>query len=70
MDPLPGITDQDLCQSEAWLGKGRCLAGVIRAVVAGPLPKAHHRGCGLREHLARPWRGAGGHVVGWMMGRE
>ncbi len=66
----PGVTDQDLRRSEAWLGKHRCLAGVIRAVVAGPPPKAHRCGRGRREHLARPWRGAGGCVVGWMIGRE
>ncbi len=66
----PGVTDQDLCQSEAWLGKCRHLAGVIGAVIAGLPPKAHHRGRGRGEHLSRPWRGAGGRVVGWMMGRE
>jgi hypothetical protein len=66
----PGVTDQDVRRSEAWLGKRRRLAGVIRAVVAGPPPKAHRRGRGRGEHLARPWRGAGGRVVGWMMGRE
>ncbi len=66
----PGVTDQDLRRSEAWLGKRRRPAGVIRAVVAGPLPKAHRRDRGRREHLARPWRGAGGRVVGWMIGRE
>ncbi len=66
----PGVTDQDLRRSEAWLGNCRRLAGMIRAVVAGPLPKAHRRGHGWREHLARPWRGAGGRVVGWMMERE
>ena len=33
-------------------------------------PAAHRRGRGRGEHLARPWRGAGGRVVGWMMGRE
>ncbi len=67
----PGVTDQDLPQSEAWLGKHQHLAGVIRAVVAGPLRQAHCCSRGRGEHLARPWRGAGGHVVGWMtMGRE
>jgi hypothetical protein len=30
-----GVTDQDLRQSEAWLGNRRRLAGVIRAAVAG-----------------------------------
>ncbi len=34
----PGVTDQDLRQSEAWLGNRRRLAGVIRALVASPLP--------------------------------
>ncbi len=48
-----GVTDQDLRRSEAWLGKRRRLAGVIRAVVAGPPPKAHRRGRGRGEHLAR-----------------
>jgi hypothetical protein len=67
---MPGVTDQDLHRSEAWLGKRRPLAGVIRAVVAGLPPKAHRRGCGRGEHLARPWRGPEGRVVGWMMGRE
>jgi hypothetical protein len=62
--------DQDLRRSEAWLGKRRRLAGMIRAVVAGPPAKAHLHGRGRGEHLTRPWRGAGGHVVGWMMGRE
>ncbi len=66
----PGVTDQDLRRSEAWLGKRRRLPGVIRAVVAGLPPKAHRRGRGRGEHLARPWCGAGGRVVGWMMGRE
>jgi hypothetical protein len=55
----PGDTDQDLHRSEAWLGKRRCLGGVIRAVVAGPPPQAHCRGRGRGEHLARPRRGAG-----------
>jgi hypothetical protein len=66
----PGVTDQDLRRSEAWLGKRRRLAGVIRAVVAGLPPKAHCRGRGWGELLARPWRGAGGRVAGWMMGLE
>ncbi len=66
----PEVTDQDLRQSEAWLGECRRLAGVIRAVIAGLPPKAHRRGRGRGEHLSRPWRGAGGRVVGWMMGRE
>ena len=64
----PGVTDQDLRRSEAWLGKRRRLAGVIRVVVAGLLPKAHRCGRGWGEHLARPWREAGGRMVGWMMG--
>ena len=55
----PGDKDQDLRRSEAWLGKRRCLAGVIRAVVAGPPPQAYRRGRGCGEHLARPRRGAG-----------
>jgi hypothetical protein len=58
--------DQDLCWSEAWLGKCRQLAGVIRAVVSGLPPKAHRCGRGGGEHLARPWRGTGGRVVGDM----
>jgi hypothetical protein len=66
----PGVTDQDLRRSASWLGNSRRLAGMIRAVVAGMPPKAHHRGRGWREHLARPWQGAGGCVVGWMIGRE
>jgi hypothetical protein len=53
----PGVTDQDLRRSETWLGKRRQLAGMIRAVVAGPLPKAHHCGRGWGEHVARPWPG-------------
>ncbi len=56
----PGVTDQDLRRSETWLVKRRRLAGVIRAVIVGPPPKAHRRGRGRGEHLARPWRGAGG----------
>jgi hypothetical protein len=67
---MPGVTDQDLRRSEAWLGKCRRLAGMIRAVVNGPPPKANRRGRGRGKHLARPWHGAGGHVVGWMMGCE
>jgi hypothetical protein len=59
----PGVTDQNLHRSEAWLGNIRHLAGMIRAVVAGPPPQAHHCGCGQGEHLARPWCGAGGCVV-------
>jgi hypothetical protein len=58
-----GVTDQDLRRSEEWLGNHRCLTGVIRAVVASPLPQAHHCGRGWGEHLARPWRGAGGRVL-------
>ncbi len=42
----PGVTDQDLRRSEAWLGKRRRLAGVIRAVVPSPPPQAHRRGRG------------------------
>jgi hypothetical protein len=60
----PGFTDQDLRRLEAWLGNHRRLAGVIRAVVAGPPPQAHRRGRGRGEYLARPWRGAGGRVGG------
>jgi hypothetical protein len=48
----PGVTDQDLRRSVAWLGKHRRFAGVIRAVVTGPPLKAHRRGCGRGEHLA------------------
>ncbi len=66
----PGVADQDLRRSEAWLSKCRCLAGVISAVIARPPPKAHHRGRSRGEHLARPCCGTGGCVVGWMMGRE
>ncbi len=68
----PGVTDQDLRRSEAWLGKCRRLASMIKAVIAGPPSKAHCHGRGRGEHLARPWRGAGGWVVmvGWMMGCE
>jgi hypothetical protein len=42
--------DQDLRRSEAWLGNCRRLAGVIRAVVAGLLPQAHHRSRGQLSH--------------------
>jgi hypothetical protein len=42
----PGGMDQDLRRSEAWLGNRWHLAGMIRAVVAGPLPQAHCCGCG------------------------
>jgi hypothetical protein len=66
----PGVMDQDLHRSEAWLDKRRCLMGVIRAVVAGPPPQAYRRGRGQGEHLARPLRGAGGRVVGWMIRPE
>ncbi len=48
----PGVTDQDLRRSEAWLDKRRRLTGVIRTVVAGPLPQAHCHGRGRGEHLA------------------
>jgi hypothetical protein len=40
----PGVMDQDLRRSEAWLGNRRRLAGVIRAVVAGLPPQAQCRG--------------------------
>ena len=53
-----GVTDQDLRRSEAWLDKRLRLAGVIRAVVAGPPPQAHRRSRGRGGHLARPRRGA------------
>jgi hypothetical protein len=59
----PGVTDQDLHQSEAWLGNRRRLTGVIGAVVASPLPQAHCHGCGPGEHLARPRRGTGGCIL-------
>ncbi len=59
----PGVTDQDLRRSEAWLGNRRRLAGVIRAVVAGPPPQAHRRSRGRGGHLARPRRGAWGRMV-------
>jgi hypothetical protein len=65
-----GVMDQDLRWSEAWLGKRRHLTGMIRAVVARSQPKAHRCGRGQGEHLVRPWRGAGGCMVGWMMGHE
>jgi hypothetical protein len=42
-------------RSEAWLGNRQRLAGVIRAVVAGPPPQAHRRGRG---------RGRGGISLG------
>ncbi len=42
----PGVMDQDLRRSEAWLGNRRRLTGAIRAVVAGLLPQAHRRGRG------------------------
>ncbi len=59
----PGVTDHNLRWSEAWLGNRRHLPGVIRAVVAGPLPQAHCCGHGRGGHLARPRRGAGGCMV-------
>jgi hypothetical protein len=59
----PRVTDQDLHRSEAWLGNHRHLMGIIRAVVAGPLPQAHHCSYGRGGHLARPWRGARGGMV-------
>ncbi len=40
------VTDQDLHRSEVWLSNHRRLAGMIRAVVAGPPPQAHRRGSG------------------------
>jgi hypothetical protein len=58
-----GVSDQDLRRLEAWLGNHRRLAGVIRAVIAGPPPQAHCHGRGWGEHLARPRRGAMGRVV-------
>jgi hypothetical protein len=61
---MPGVMDQDLRRSEAWLGKHWRLAGVIRAVIAGLPPKAHPHSCGQGEHLARPWRGTRGHACG------
>jgi hypothetical protein len=59
----PGVTDQDLRWSEAWLSNRWRLAGMIKAVIAGPPLQAHHRGRARGEHLARPRRGAGGRVV-------
>jgi hypothetical protein len=63
---MPGVMEQDLRWSEAWLGKCQHLSGVIRAVVAGQPPQAHCRGRGWGEHLAKPQRGAGRRVVGWI----
>jgi hypothetical protein len=60
---MPGVTDQDLRRSEAWLGNHRRLAGVIRAVVASPPLQGHPRGRGRGGHLARPRRGAEGRMV-------
>jgi hypothetical protein len=60
---MPGVTDQDLHRSEAWLGNRRCLAVMIRAVVAGPLPQAQRPGCRQGGHIARPRHGAGGRMV-------
>jgi hypothetical protein len=51
---MPGVTDQDLRWSEAYLGDRRRLAGVIKAVFAGPPPQAHRRGRGWEEHFAKP----------------
>jgi hypothetical protein len=62
---MPGVTDRDLRQSEAWLGNRRRLAGAIRAVVTGLPPQAHCRGCGRGGHLARPRHGAGGRMVSY-----
>jgi hypothetical protein len=41
-----GVMDQDLRQSEAWLGNCRRLVGAIRGVVAGMPPQAHRGGRG------------------------
>jgi hypothetical protein len=60
---MPGVTDQDLCQLEAWLGNRRHLAGVMRNVITGLPPQAHCHGHGRGEHLARPRRGARGCIV-------
>ncbi len=60
----PGATDQDMRRLEAWLGNRRRLAGVIRAVVAGPPPQAQRCSRGRGGHLARPQRGAGGVLKG------
>jgi hypothetical protein len=59
----PGVTDQDMRRLEAWLGNCRRLAGVIRAVVAGPPLQAQCCGCGRGGHLARPRGGTGGRMV-------
>jgi hypothetical protein len=59
----PRVTDQDLRRSEAWLGNRWRLAGMTRAIIAGPLPQVHHCGRGQRDHLSRLPHGAGGHVV-------
>jgi hypothetical protein len=50
---MPKVTDQDLRWSEAWLGNRWRLAGMIRAVVAGPPLQAHCCGRGQGGHLAR-----------------
>jgi hypothetical protein len=42
----PGVMDQDLRRSEAWLGTRRRLAGAIRAVITSPPPQAHRHGHG------------------------
>jgi hypothetical protein len=60
---MPGVTDQDLRRSEVWLGNHQRLAGVIRAVVAGPPAQAHCCSRGRGGHLARPRHGAGGRMV-------
>jgi hypothetical protein len=59
----PGVTDWDLRRSVVWLSNHWRLVGMIRAVVAGLPPQAHRHGCGGGGHLARPRRGAGGHMV-------
>jgi hypothetical protein len=41
---LPGVTDQDLRRSAAWLSNRRHLRGVIRAVITNPPLQANCRG--------------------------
>jgi hypothetical protein len=62
----PGVTDQDLRRSKAWLGNRQHLVGVIRAVVTGPPPQVHCRGCSLGEHLAGPLHGAASQTPIWI----
>ncbi len=58
-----GVTDQDLRQSEAWLGNHQRLAGAIRAAVARPPPQVHRHSRGRGRHLARPQCGTSWRMV-------